>query len=199
MPFKTESSFTSQYTKAFTSSTQRHLPPVHIGIWNCIYHSINRKRTFWPTCNFLNEVDKHYQSKSIWGQKVKVRQFCVPAYLLHVVCSVNGHALSGALIITTLWRHKPVHHYPYGDMIPYGDTNSNANKMSPLRNPNGDMVWQVDVCVCVKPLFHKDKVYKSSLDPPQYHTNANKMSPLRNPNGGMVCDRCVSTEYNSTR
>ena len=28
-----------------------------------------------------------------------------------------------ALIITTLWRHKPVHHYPYGDMIPYGDTN----------------------------------------------------------------------------
>ena len=71
--------------------------------------------------------------------------------------------------------------------------------MSPLRNPNGGMVWQVDVCVCVKPLFHKDKVYKSSLDPPQYHTNANKMSPLRNPNGGMVCDRCVSTEYNSTR
>ena len=55
------------------------------------------------------------------------------------------------------------------------------------------------MCVCVKPLFHKDKVYKSSLDPPQYHTNANKMSPLRNPNGGMVCDRCVSTEYNSTR
>ena len=55
------------------------------------------------------------------------------------------------------------------------------------------------MCVCVKPLFHKDKVYKSSLDPPQYHTNANKMSPLRNPYGGMVCDRCVSTEYNSTR
>ena len=47
----------------------------------------------------------------------------------------------------------------------------------------------------MKPLFHKDKVYKSSLDPPQYHTNANKMSPLRNPYGGMVCDRCVSTEY----
>ena len=55
------------------------------------------------------------------------------------------------------------------------------------------------MCVCVKPLFHKDKVYKSSLDPPQYHTNANKMSPLRNPYGGMVCDRCVSTEHNSTR
>ena len=49
---------------------------------------------------------------------------CVCVCVCVCVCGGGGGVfVCGALIITTLWRHKPVHHYPYGDMIPYGDTN----------------------------------------------------------------------------